>query len=132
MADVVKVTDLGLGLVTAALVASDAKYVQWGEDAEDAAAVTDTVLETPQENRVVGTQTQQEEDEANDTYQVVAEITAGASRGIKEVGIFDAAGDGSPPTGGVLFLRGTFDEINLSEDDKINFAIRVTVSDGSA
>ena len=125
MADVVKVTNKGQDITTAALVASDAKWVAWGVLAESAAAITDTDLESEQDSRVAGTQSQQEGDVANDTYRVVGTVTAGASRTIKEMGIFDAEAAGN------LYLRATFADIGVNENDKVQFTTDVKYADGS-
>ena len=90
MADTVYVVNNGLGLITAALSASSHKYVAWGTGVT-AATVTDAALQTAAAptatTAVTGTQTQQTTTTTNDTYQVVATITAGGSLAITEVGI---------------------------------------------
>lgn len=125
MSSSIKVTDEGLALITASLAASTYKYVGWGTGT-NAAAHGDTALQTPAAPaRTSGTQTQQQTTVANDTYQVVASITAGGTVAITELGLFDAAGTGSPPTGGNLFLREQFDALNLVANDAVSFTIKV-------
>jgi hypothetical protein len=118
MADVVKVTNVGLDLVTALLAASNVKYVAWGTGTT-APVVTDTALETASaEARTSGTQTQQTTTTTDDTYQVVGLITALSAQAITEVGIFDAS------TAGNMLVRATFSVINVSIGDTITFTIK--------
>lgn len=129
MADVVKVVNSGLGIITNRITGAgtEPKYVAWGDSAVSAAAVGDTDLESQVSSRVEGTSSRQETAVTNDTYQVVGELTLGAGdpKAIVEVGLFDAASSGN------LFLRGTFDEINLNPGDKIEFTIKTQFADGS-
>ena len=121
MADVVKVTNGGLGIVTNRIKGSgtEPKYVGWGTGTT-AADVTDTGLETARaEARTTGTSTQQTTTTTNDTYQVVGSITcASTAAAITEVALFDA------DTSGNLFLRATFSAINVSVGDSIEFTIK--------
>ena len=120
MATVAKFTSAGSAIVTVLLAASSVKYVDWGTGT-DAAAATDTALQTPGgESRTSGTQTQQDTDHTDDTYQVVGEITcAGAGKAITEAGLFDASSDGN------LYFRSTFSAINVDVGDKVAFTIKV-------
>jgi hypothetical protein len=125
------VTNLGFANVTAAWHAytSRAKYLQWGEGSGQGA--TDTGLAdvgTTTESRTDGTTSQQTTTVTNDTYQITGTITAAGSRAITEVGVFDAAGTGSPPTGGNMGIYGDFSAINLSTNDSIAFTVKVKVS----
>lgn len=128
MADVVKVVNGGLGIVTNRIKGSgtEPKYVGWGTGTT-AADVADTGLETARaEARTDGTSTQQTTTTTSDTYRVVGSITcAGTAAAITEVGLFDAS------TAGNLFLRGTFSAINVSVGDSIQFTIN-TVFDQAA
>ena len=109
------VTNVGLGLVTAAMAASSNKYLDWGTGVS-AAAVTDTALETPSaEARTSGTQSQQETNTANDTYRIVGTITATDTRAITEAGVFSASTDGS------MLGHAVFSAVNLLADDSIAF-----------
>ena len=56
---------------------------------------------------------------------MLGSITAAGSRAITEVGVFDAAGTGSPPTGGNMDIYGSFTVINLSSGDSIAFTVQV-------
>ena len=133
-ADVVKVTDTGLSITTNRLKGSGTApdYGGWGTGTT-AAANGDTGLETPRnEARVQGTATQQQTNTANDTHQVVVELTCAATvAAITEFGLFDGAGTGTPPTGANLFSRATFDVLNLSVGNKIEFTHK-TVYDQAA
>ena len=121
MADVVTVVDTGLAKVTdllAAVTTVCPGWVGWGIGTT-APVVGNTALETASaEARTVGTKTQETTTTANDTYQVVALITALSAQAITEVAVFDAL------TAGNLFLRGTFSAINVSIDDTIEFTIK--------
>ena len=121
MADVVKVTDVGLAKVTDLLAGVSTVtpgWVGWGTGTT-APVVGNTALETPSaEARTVGTKTQQTTTTTNDTYQVVALITSLSAQAITEVGVFDAL------TAGNLFLRATFSAINVSIGDTVTFTIK--------
>jgi len=121
MADVVVVVDTGLAKVTdllAAVTVVCPGWVGWGIGTTEP-VVGNTGLETPSaEARTVGTKTQQTITTTNDTYQVVALITALSAQAITEVGVFDDL------TAGNLFLRATFSAINVSIDDTVTFTIK--------
>jgi len=116
----VKFTSAGSAIVTALLKASNVKYVHWGTGTT-AAAATDTTLQTALgESRVSGTQSQQKTDHDNDTYQVVGTLTkATSSAAVTEAGLFDAASSGN------LYVRATFDAINVDVGDSIQFTFKV-------
>jgi hypothetical protein len=80
------------------------------------------------EARTTGTASQVTTTVTNDTYQVVGTITAAGTRAITEVGVFDAAGSGSPPTGGNMCIYGDFSVVNLSSGDSIAFTVKVAFS----
>ena len=132
MATVQQLTSAGLANLTTAWAAyaSLPKYLQWGTGS--AAAKTANVVTTTSttEARTTGTVTQQTTAYTNDTYQVVGTITAGAARTITEVGVFDAAGTASPPTGGNMDIYGDFggSSIALNTGDSITFTIKVQFS----
>ena len=120
MADTVYVVDNGLAIVTNRLkgTGTEPAYVGWGTGATTA-AVNNTGLQTPAaEARTAGTTSQQTTTTTGDTYRNVATITCtGAGKAITEVAMFDAS------TIGNCFLRGTFDAINVSVGDSIQFTI---------
>jgi hypothetical protein len=118
MADVVMVVNNGLGIVTSRIkgTGTEPARVHWGTGTT-APVGTNTGLGTARaESKVAGTTTQQTTTTTNDTYRVVGTLTcAGTAAAITEAGLFD--------TGDVLFLRGTFDAINLNVGDTITFTI---------
>lgn len=128
MADVVVVTNLGLSKTTGRLKGSDSdepKYIGWGDDDDPAPAATQTDLEgAANENRVAGTSSLVTTTTTDDTYQLVGTITSLSAQTIVEVAQFDAAGTGTPPSGGNMFLRGTFTGIGLGIGDSIQFTIK--------
>ena len=83
------------------------------------AAIADTSLFTEVESRVSGTSTQQTTTVTNDTYQVVATITATAARAVTNAGLLDAS------TAGNLFMKGDFAVINLAIGDSIQLTQKV-------
>ncbi len=108
--------------------ATEPKWAHWGEDDGGTLALGDgnTTLGDPRdEARVEGTSSLQETTTADDTYRVVATLTVDDVSGaaIEEVGLFDAVGGGTPPSGGNLFMRATFSVINLDDEDSVQFTI---------
>lgn len=106
-------------------------YVGWGTSTatQPFVAVGDTALGTAApEARVAGTSTLVTTSTASDTYQVVATLQCSAARAITEVGLFDSAGTGTPPSGGTLFVHADFATINLSTGDSITFTIKTQLS----
>ena len=122
MPDVVVVTNNGLAITTNRIKGSgtEPNWVHWGTGVT-AAAEANTALVTPRaEARVSGTSTQQTTNTTSDTYQVIGTLTAAStSAAITEAGLFDAS------TAGNLYLRATFDPINVSVGDSIQFTIKV-------
>lgn len=119
---VARVQNNGLARITAALIALS-WYLQWGTGSGAAATANVVTTTTTTEARVISTATQQTTTVTNDTMRLVATITAAGTRAITEVGAFDAAGSGSPPTGGNMDIYGDFSVINLSSGDSIQFTI---------
>jgi len=132
MADAVLVVTTGLTLITTALVnlgEDSPKFVQWGVG-DTAPTTTDVDLELKtgcnearvNTDAVVATATV--DGLTDDTFRVTALITkAGAIAAITEVATFDSIGAGTPPDGDVMFLRATFDAINLVIGNSIDFTI---------
>jgi hypothetical protein len=103
-------------------------FVGWGTGA-GAGSASSTDLSTPaSEARVSGTSTQQTTSVTNDTHQVVGTITASGAKTITNVGVFDAAGSGSPPSGGVLYA--IFDGLSqaLLSGDSIQFTAKIQLT----
>ena len=100
-------------------------WLGWGTGAT-AGSATSTDLSTPAtEARANGTSTQATVTNTNDTHQVVATLTAAGAKTITNVGLFDATGSGSPPSGGVLYA--IFDGLSqaLNAGDSIQFTARI-------
>lgn len=119
-----QVQNLGLANFTAAIAAyaSVGKYLQWGTGS--GVAVTGTALGSTTgttEARTSGTVSVETTTTTNDTLRVVGTITALGTPAITEVGLWDAAGSGSPPTGGNMTFYGNFSVINLGTGDSITF-----------
>lgn len=119
-----QIQNLGLANFVASLVAyaSVGKFLQWGVGTGQ--AVTDTALDTvagTTEARTSGTPSAVTTTTTGDTLRVVGTITALGTRAITEVGLFDAVGSGSPPTGGNMTFYGDFAVINLLVGDSITF-----------
>lgn len=118
------VTNAGKGIITNRLkgAGTEPNYVAWGTGA-GTAAITDTTLFTEStEARVAGTSTQQTTTTTNDTYQVVATMTAAGARTITNAGLFDAS------TSGNLFLKGDFTGVALNTGDSIAFTMKTQFS----
>jgi len=113
-------TNLGLGIITNLLkgVGTSPNYVDWGIGS-GAASVTDTGLNSAgAEARTLGTMTQEQDSTLNDTYKVVGAITCtGGSKAITEVGLFTDLASGQ------LFMRSSFEPINVEVGDSITFSI---------
>lgn len=112
--------------VSNALV-SPQKYGQWGTSGTTA-AVADTGLgstASTTEARVAATQTQVAGAQTNSKIQYAFTITAAGARTIQEVGLFDAAGSGSPPTGGNFFLHADHGSTVLASGDSIAYTVQV-------
>lgn len=124
---VARVQDAGLANITAALVtASVVKFLQWGTGSAAAKSANVVTTTTTTESRTAGTPSAVTTTVTNDTLQVVGTITAAGARAITEVGVFDAAGSGSPPTGGNMDIYGDFSVVNLASADSIAFTVKVT------
>lgn len=122
MTDTIKVTDVGMSIVTNRLKNSGTTphFIHWGVGTT-AAANNNTAMESAgaHESRTAGTMTQQTTNVSNDTFQVVGTITcATGAKAITEAGLFDASSSGN------MFLRGTFSAINVSVSDSIEFTIK--------
>jgi|SRR5215831_4052716 len=100
-------------------------FMGWGTGAGAGSATSTDLSTAASEARVSGTSTQVTTSVTNDTHQVVGTITATGSKIITNMGLFDAAGSGSPPSGGVLYA--IFDGLNqsLNSGDSIQFTARV-------
>ena len=124
---VARVQNNGLANITAAWdgYASKPVYIQWGTGSAAAASANVVTTTSTTEARTTGTSSRVTTTQTNDTWQVTGTVTAAGTRAITEVGLFDAAGTGSPPTGGNMCVYGDFSVINLASSDSIAFTIKV-------
>lgn len=104
---------------------AEPRYIGWGTGASAGSASSTDVSTPATEARASGTSSQFTTSVTNDTHQVVGTLTANANKTITNIGIFDAAGSGSPPSGGALYA--IFDGLSqaLNSGDSIQFTARV-------
>jgi hypothetical protein len=124
---VARIQNNGLANLTAAwhAAATRPRHLQWGTGSAAPATANVVTTTTTTEPRTAGTTSQQTTTVTNDTYRVAGTIVAAGTRAITEVGAFDDAGAGSPPTGGNMGIYGDFAVINLLVNDSISFTINV-------
>ena len=120
-----RVQNNGLARITSLLTAAS-WYIQWGTGTGAAASANVVTTTSTTEARVAASMSQQTASVSNDKMRGTGTVTAAGSRAITEAGLFDAAGTGSPPTGGNLDVYGDFSAINLSSGDSIAFTFDVT------
>lgn len=130
---VAQAQNLGLGNIVDAFLAyaTRARYMQWGVGSGQ--AVTDTDLNSKTgttEARTAGSTAKATTTTTDDTIQITGTITALGTRAITELGVFDAAGAGSPPAGGNMCFYGDFTTINLGTGDYIEFTLSVVLDQG--
>lgn len=94
-------------------------FIGWGTGVVGADKADSDLGIASTESRVAGTPTQP----SADIIQWVGTITSGSGQDISEVGLFDGAGSGNPPTGDILMIRSDFTPITLGNGDKIEFTI---------
>ena len=115
----------GLARMTS-LLAAATWYLQWGTSSAAAATANTVTTTSTTEARTAAVASQATVSVANDTLQLTGTITAAGTRAITEIGAFDSAGTGSPPTGGNMDLYSDFAVINLNSGDSIAFTVKVT------
>lgn len=126
---VARVQNNGLVRITSALIALS-WYLQWGTGSAAAATANVVTTTSTTEARTLASASQQTTTVTSDTMRLTGTITE-ASAGpvaITEIGVFDAAGSGSPPTGGNMDIYGDFSAINVSSGDSIAFTINTKFS----
>lgn len=106
------------------LSAAASWWLQWGTGSAAARSANTVTTTSTTEARSSASASQVTVTNTNDTLQLVATITAAGARAITEVGAFDAAGSGSPPTGGNMDIYGDFSVINLATNDSIAFTVK--------
>lgn len=104
---------------------AEPRYLGWGTGPGAGSASSTDVSTAAVEARATGTSSQVTTSVTNDTHRVVGTITATGAKTITNLGIFDAAGSGSPPSGGVLYA--IFDGLSqaLASGDSIQFTAAV-------
>lgn len=122
---VARVQNAGLARITS-LLAAATWWFQWGTGSGAAATANVVTTTSTTEARVSATMSQQTVTVTSDTLRATGTITAAGTRAITEVGLFDAAGSGSPPTGGNMDMYGDFSVINLASGDSIAFTMNTT------
>lgn len=121
---VARVQNAGLARITS-LLAAASWWLQWGTGSGAAASATAVTTTSTTEARVAATMSQTTTTVTSDTLQATGTITSAGTRAITEVGLFDAVGSGSPPTGGSMDVYGDFTVINLASGDSIAFTVTV-------
>jgi hypothetical protein len=124
---VARVQNAGLARITS-LLAAASWYFQWGTGSGAAASATAVTTTSTTEARVAAATAQATTTVTSDKINFTGTVTAAGTRAITEVGVFDAAGSGSPPTGGNMDVYGDFTVINLASGDSIAFTVGVTFS----
>lgn len=124
---VARVQNNGLARITS-LLAAASWYLQWGTGSGAAASANVVTTTSTTEARTTAVTAQGTTTVTNDKMVLTGTITAAATRAITEVGAFDAAGSGSPPTGGNMDIYGDFSVINLGSGDSIAFTVNTTFS----
>lgn len=123
-----QVQNNGLGRITASLAALSF-FFGWGTGSGKTRSANAVTTTGTTEARVAATKNQQTALVANDTFRAFATIEAADGRVISEVGLFDAAGAGSPPAGGNMDFYLDFEPIELEEGDLITFTFDVRFGD---
>ncbi|MEM2117361.1 MAG: hypothetical protein QW754_06525 [Thermoplasmata archaeon] len=90
-------------------------YGAWGTDGTEASKSDTALGNEGSEGRVQATASEYQ----SDTIQWVFTITADGTKTIRECGLFTSQ------TGGNLIIRCNFADINVNENDKIEFTIRM-------
>jgi hypothetical protein len=124
------VTNAGKDVITNRVKGSgtEPSYIGWGTGSDGGAGSTNLVSPAA-EARAAGTSSRVTTTTTNDTYQVVGTLTcAGSGKTITEVGLFDAAGSGSPPSGGSLAVYADHSGIALNVGDSITYTVKVQLT----
>ena len=122
-----RVQNNGLARITS-LLAAASWWLQWGTGSSAAASANVVTTTSTTESRTAAGTAQGTTTITSDKLVLTGTVTAAGSRAITEVGAFDAAGSGSPPTGGNMDVYGDFTVINLASGDSIAFTVNVTFS----
>jgi hypothetical protein len=118
----------GLANIVAAWVtANSAIFLQWGTGTGASRSANAVTAGSTTEARTSGTASQTTTSQTGDTYTLVGLITCLETGpvAITELGVFDAAGTGSPPVGGNMDVYGDFAAINVYSGSTITFTVAV-------
>ncbi len=129
------ITNQGLAIITGRLMPSSSQasptYLQIGTGGT-AEAITQTSLANPSpEARVSATPAQSTTAVTNDSFQVVGEITSTGTQSVTEIGWFDAAGSGTPATGGAMLGRVVIPHVDMQLDDKLDITLTLFLVSGT-
>jgi len=124
---VARVQNNGLARITS-LLAAASWWLQWGTGSGAGASANVVTTTSTTEARTAAGTAQGTTTVTNDKVVFTGTIVAAGTRAITEVGVFDAAGAGSPPTGGNMDVYGDFTVLNLLTNDSIAFTVNVTFS----
>lgn len=124
---VVALTNVGLSMIVDRIrgVGTEPRYGHWGSGTSTADP-SDVELQYPRDEESLssGSSSKQTSIVSGDTYQVVVTLTVVDNPAtITEFGLFDSSGK--------LFLRATFDEINIEVGDAVQFTVTVIGSIGT-
>lgn len=97
---------------------SQFNYMAWGTGAGSVSA-GDNTISGEVNSRVAGTVGAATTTLTNDTYQLVAVMSATAAYGITNAGVFDAS------TNGNSLVKGDFAVVNLASGDSIQFTVKL-------
>lgn len=126
MAAGIVVTDDGQEAVID-LITAGSYHIGWG-----GSTTTPSVLDTDLNNALPESRVAATDSQPNaTTARFVATITASADRDVAEAGVFDAAGAGNPPTGGVLWIHYVHQEIAVANGQSIEYTIDMLAKDVS-
>ncbi|MDE2470437.1 MAG: hypothetical protein KGL35_17255 [Bradyrhizobium sp.] len=117
----------GLARVTS-LLAAAAWWFQWGVGSAAAASANAVTTTGTTEARVACVAAQTTTAVTNDTLELTGTIVAAETVAITELGAFDAAGSGAPPTGGNMDYYVDFGAMNLTSGESIAFTLKVQYS----
>ena len=120
---VARLQNAGAAILAAALAAyaGRPRFLQWGTGSAASASASGVTATGTTEARVEGVTSVATTTITGDTYRVVGTIVAAGAVEVTELGVFDTAGTGTPPTGGVMAAYFDFSPINLTAGESIAF-----------
>jgi hypothetical protein len=103
-------------------VQTEPSYFGWGTGAGTAAKADTTLFTAATEARVNGSGTKTGSG-SSAKARYVGQITADGTKSITNFGMFDAAGSGSPPSGGTLIVHADHTAVGLDAADSIEYTV---------